>query len=211
MHFSSLKTTWMLYFKLCHLEEMDVILCVWKLLQLSISPLQLSNLLLQSLQESFSPTHLSLLLSSDQLFHLRAPSLNGADHLSKDPLTVLHCCLCRALLGDTQRGGVHLKQPTHSAPPHSLVPTVWLRGAGKWLSITDSCLADWRRALIEPEMAPPAASCCPPLLWSVLTLRVSTAFLRSFSSFSLSWILCWILLWVCPKCVYVEGIHHIQN
>ncbi|KAG9328412.1 hypothetical protein JZ751_014017, partial [Albula glossodonta] len=43
--------------------------------------LKLSNLLLQSLQESFSPTHCSLLLISDQLFHLRAPSLNGADQL----------------------------------------------------------------------------------------------------------------------------------
>ncbi|KAG9331993.1 hypothetical protein JZ751_016269, partial [Albula glossodonta] len=57
------------------------------LLLLSVSPPQLSNLLLQSLQESFSPTHCSLLLISDQLFHLRAPSLNGADQLSKDPLT----------------------------------------------------------------------------------------------------------------------------
>ena len=48
-------------------------------------------------------------------------------------------------------------------------------------------------------------------LWSVLTLRVSTTFLSSFSSISLSWILCWILLWVSPKCVYVEGIHHITS
>ncbi|KAG9329128.1 hypothetical protein JZ751_007543, partial [Albula glossodonta] len=43
--------------------------------------LKLSNLLLQSLQESFSLTHESLLLISDQLFHLRAPSLNGTDQL----------------------------------------------------------------------------------------------------------------------------------
>ncbi|KAG9332006.1 hypothetical protein JZ751_016282 [Albula glossodonta] len=43
--------------------------------------LKLSNLLLQSLQVSFSPTHCSHLLISDQLFHLRAPSLNGADQL----------------------------------------------------------------------------------------------------------------------------------
>ncbi|KAG9331567.1 hypothetical protein JZ751_018839 [Albula glossodonta] len=43
--------------------------------------LKLSNLLLQSLQESFSLTHCSFLLISDQLFHLRAPSLNGADQL----------------------------------------------------------------------------------------------------------------------------------
>lgn len=123
MHFPPPKTTWMLYFKFCHLEEMDVILCVWKLFQLSISPLQLSNLLLQSLQEVFSPTHLSLLLISDQLFHLRAPSLNGADHLSEDPLTVLHCCLCRALLGDTQRGG---GQETHRGKWRSKLTLVWL-------------------------------------------------------------------------------------
>ncbi|KAG9331988.1 hypothetical protein JZ751_016264 [Albula glossodonta] len=43
--------------------------------------LKLSNLLLQSLQVSFSPTHCSHLLISDQLFHLRAPSLNGVDQL----------------------------------------------------------------------------------------------------------------------------------
>ncbi len=35
--------------------------------------------------------------------HLRAASLNAAYNLSKDLLTVLHCCLCRALLGHTER------------------------------------------------------------------------------------------------------------
>ncbi len=82
---------------------MDVMVCVWKLLQLSVSPPQIFNLLLQSLQLFFSSTHCSLFLISDQLCHLRAASLNGADQISKDPLTVLHCCLCRALLGDTER------------------------------------------------------------------------------------------------------------
>ncbi len=81
----------------------DVIVCVWKLLQLSVSPPQIFNLLLQSLQLFFSSTHFSLFLISDQLCHLRAASLNGADQISKDPLTVLHCCLCRALLGHTER------------------------------------------------------------------------------------------------------------
>src|SRR4029434_11050854 len=75
----------------------------------------------------------------------------------------------------------------------------------------NSCVDDWSSVLIAPEMSPPAASCCPPLLWSVLTLRVSTTFLSSCRSFSLSWILCWILLCVSPKCVYVEGIHHITS
>ncbi len=88
---------------LCYLEEMDVMVCVWKLLQLSVSPPQIFNLLLQSLQLFFSSTHCSLLLISDQPCHLRAASLNGADQISKDPVTVLHCCLCRALLGHTER------------------------------------------------------------------------------------------------------------
>ncbi len=86
---------------LCYLQELDVILCVWKLLQLSISPPQIIDLLLQSLQSSFSSTHCFLFLISDQPYQLRAASLNGADELSKDPLIVLHCCLCRALLGHT--------------------------------------------------------------------------------------------------------------
>ncbi len=73
----------------------------WKLLQLSVSPPQIIDLLLQSLQSSFSSTHCLLFLISDQPYQLRAASLNGADELSKDPLTVLHCCLCRALLGHT--------------------------------------------------------------------------------------------------------------
>src|SRR4029434_3490561 len=42
-------------------------------------------------------------------------------------------------------------------------------------------------------------------MWSVLTLRVSTAFLSSCSSFSLSWILCWNLLWVCPNCLCLKN------
>jgi len=87
---------------LCYLQELDVILCVWKLLQLSISPPQIIDLLLQSLQSSFSSTHCLLFLISDQPYQIRAASLNGwVDELSKDPLTVLHCCLCRALLGHT--------------------------------------------------------------------------------------------------------------
>ncbi len=97
---------------LCYLQELDVILCVWKLLQLSVSPPQIIDLLLQSLQSSFSSTHCSLFLISDHLCHLRSASLNGANELSKDPLTVLRCCLCRALLGHIQviQASVGLKE-----------------------------------------------------------------------------------------------------
>ncbi len=89
---------------------MDVIVFEWKLLQLSIS-LQIINLLLQSLQESFSSTHFSLFSISDHLYHLRAASLNGPDQFSTYPLTVLHCRLCKALLRHTNNQTVHADQP----------------------------------------------------------------------------------------------------
>ncbi len=132
---------------------MDVMVCVWKLLQLSVSPPQIFNLLLQSLQLFFSSTHFSLFLISDQPCHLRATSLNAADQISKDPLTVLHCCLCRALLGHTEREAlesVHslssyccLTQPV----PHSGLQWDWKS------SSTGSSLTDWRRVLTESQTA----------------------------------------------------------
>jgi len=94
---------------LCYLQEPYVILCVWKLLQLSLSPPQIIDLLLQSLQSFFSSTHCSLFLISDPLCRLRAASLNGADELSEDPLAVLHCCVCRALLGHTSQSHSELQ------------------------------------------------------------------------------------------------------
>lgn len=84
-------------------EGKNGVVSVWNLLQLSISLLQHSNLLLQLLHEFFCLTHFSPLLISDQFWHLRASSLNGADHFSKDPLIVFHCCLCRALFGHKTR------------------------------------------------------------------------------------------------------------
>ncbi len=76
-----------------------MIICMFKLLQLSVFPPQISNLLLQSFQVSFSLTHHSPFLISDQPRHVRAFFLNGANQLRKDHLAFLHCCLCRALLG----------------------------------------------------------------------------------------------------------------
>ncbi len=125
---------------------------VWKLLQLSISPLQIINLLPQSPQESFSLTYKNLLLISDQLCHLRAASLNGADQLSKDPLTVLHCCLCRALLGHTEREAL---ESVHSLSSYCCLTacspqwaSVGLKELQHWL------LTDWlRRVLTESQTA----------------------------------------------------------
>ncbi len=73
------------------------------MLQLSVSLPQIIDLLLQSLQSSFSSTHCLLFLISDQPYQLRAESLNGADELSKDALGVLHRCLCGALLHTQHR------------------------------------------------------------------------------------------------------------
>ncbi len=130
---------------LCYLQELDVILCVWKLLQLSVSPPQIIDLLLQSLQSSFSSTHCLLFLISDQPYQLRAASLNGADELSKDPLTVLHCCLCRALFRTHSDSGfseseLRLRQTslllqTHLMRLHSLSQLLEI-----FLSLLDSLL-----------------------------------------------------------------------
>ncbi len=104
---------------LCYLQELDVILCVWKVLHLSVSPPQIIDLLLQSLQSSFISTHCSLFLISDQPYQLRAASLNGADELSKDPLTVLHCSQCRVLLGHT------VIQASESETERALLPSMF--------------------------------------------------------------------------------------
>lgn len=80
-----------------YLEEMDMVLLLCQVLQLSLSPLQLLNLLFQLLQDLCSSTHCCLLLSSDQLSNLRASSLNRLHQLSENPVTVLQCVLCRGL------------------------------------------------------------------------------------------------------------------
>lgn len=85
------------FLDLCYQQGIDVVAYVCKLLQLSVSPLQTINLLLQLLNEFFSLALYNLFLISDHLRDLKAVSLNEADELSKDPLSVLHCCLCRVL------------------------------------------------------------------------------------------------------------------
>ncbi len=139
------------FFRSGYLKEIDVS-SVWKLLQLSISPLQIINLLPQLLKESFSLTYKNPFLISDQLCHLRVASLNGADQISKDPLTVLHCCLCRALLGHTER---EASESVHSLSSYCLTQPVPHSGL-QWdwkSSSTGSSLTDWRRVLTESQTA----------------------------------------------------------
>lgn len=76
---------------------MKVVLSVRELLQLSVTPPELSYLLLYFLQQLLSLTDSRPLLDSDQLLHLAALFLYGADQLGENPLTLLHHCLCRVL------------------------------------------------------------------------------------------------------------------
>ncbi len=109
------------------------------------SPAPVSSVVLQL--ESLQP-----FLISDQLCHLRAASLNGADQLSKDPLTVLHCCLCRALLGHTER---EASESVHSLSSYCCLTacspqwaSVGLKELQHWL------LTDWlKRVLTESQTA----------------------------------------------------------
>ncbi|CAG6009280.1 unnamed protein product [Menidia menidia] len=70
-----------------------------ELLQLSVFPLQLSDLLLQLLLKLFDSPHCSLLLGSDLLLHIRASVLDETDQLSEHLLTVLHCFVSRLIDG----------------------------------------------------------------------------------------------------------------
>ncbi|TNN42920.1 Leucine-rich repeat-containing protein 75A [Liparis tanakae] len=68
-------------------------------LQLSVIPLQLSDLLLQLLLKLSDSTHFSSLPGSDLLLHVRASVLHEPDQLSEDLLTVLHCFISREVEG----------------------------------------------------------------------------------------------------------------
>ncbi len=59
---------------------------------------QFTDVLLQCKYELLNSAYFCFLLSSDHLCYIRSMFLHGADQLSKHLLTVLHCCLCRALL-----------------------------------------------------------------------------------------------------------------
>lgn len=68
--------------------------CVWKLLELSVSPPRITDLLLQS-----PSARLTAAFSLSLIRYVTSGWLNSANN----PLTVLHCCLCRALLRHTSQ------------------------------------------------------------------------------------------------------------
>lgn len=84
-----------------YLKEVDVVLRLRKFLQLSVDLPELHHLPLYLLQQLLSLTDSCPLLDSDQLLHLAALFLYGADQPGENPLTLLHCCL-RGVLWSTK-------------------------------------------------------------------------------------------------------------
>ncbi len=80
-----------------YLEEVDVVVSVWKPLQLGVGPPKLDYLSLYLLQQVLSLTDSCSLLDSDQVLHLTALFLHGADQLGENPIALLHCCFCGVL------------------------------------------------------------------------------------------------------------------
>ncbi len=81
-----------------YLQTMDLIISNQKFLNLCLSFSEFYQLLIQMFVKFLCSIYLSLLLSSDLLFNLRAFLLQRADELSEDLLNVLHCLFCWTLL-----------------------------------------------------------------------------------------------------------------
>lgn len=84
-----------------------------KVLQLSVSPPELHDLPLNRLQQLLSLTDSCPLLDSDQLLHLTALFLYGADQPGENPLALLHCCF-RGVLWSIEF--LCLRESMHTTP-----------------------------------------------------------------------------------------------
>lgn len=98
---TGIPTLWAEFSFVPYLKEVDVVLSLRKFLQLSVSPPELHHLPLYLLQQLLSLTDSCPLLDSDQLLHLAALFLYGADQPGENPLTLLHCSL-RGVLWSTK-------------------------------------------------------------------------------------------------------------
>lgn len=78
---------------------MNVVLSVGKFVQFSLIRLQLSDLLLNPLQQLLSLTDGHLFLGFNQLPHLEALQLDQPNQFGKDGLALLSCCPSGALKG----------------------------------------------------------------------------------------------------------------
>lgn len=86
-----------------YLKEMNLVLRVGKFVQFGLVHLQLSNLLLDLLQQLLSLTDGRLFLGFHQLPHLKALHLDRANQFGKDGVALLGCCPSRALEGDPKQ------------------------------------------------------------------------------------------------------------
>lgn len=72
-----------------YLDEVDVVLSAGQLGDLCVPPLQISNLISQTLHVTFCVVECRSLVAGDQFGHLLLHSLNGAHHVPKHLLTFL--------------------------------------------------------------------------------------------------------------------------
>lgn len=82
---------------------MNLVLRVGKFVQFGLVHPQLSNLLLDLLQQLLSLTDGRLFLGFNQLPHLEALQLDRANQFGKDGVALLGCCPSRALEGDPKQ------------------------------------------------------------------------------------------------------------
>lgn len=76
-----------------YLDEVDVVLSAGQLGDLVVPPLQISNLVGQTLQVALCVVERCSLVGGDQLGHLLLHPLNGAHHVAKHLLAFLQCSL----------------------------------------------------------------------------------------------------------------------
>lgn len=76
-----------------YLDEVDVVLSAGQLGDLCVSPLQISDLMAQTLHVALCVVERCSLVGGDQLGHLLLHPLNGAHHVAKHLLTLLQCSL----------------------------------------------------------------------------------------------------------------------
>lgn len=77
-----------------YLDEVDVVLSAGQLGDLIVSPLQIGNLIGQTLHVTFCIVECCSLVAGDQLGHLLLHSLNGAHHVPKHLFTFLQRSVC---------------------------------------------------------------------------------------------------------------------
>lgn len=85
---------------------MDVVLGVGEFVQFSLALLQLSDLLLDLVQQLLGLADSRLFLGSDQLSHFETLQLDRPNEFSEDCVAFFGCCSSRALGGDTEHARI---------------------------------------------------------------------------------------------------------